>query len=62
VFTASGDSTTISFFNGTSSPTGLAGVDDITLLAVPEPAAALLFMLGGAAGLIAPVVRGRRSP
>ncbi|MHB0960847.1 MAG: carbohydrate binding domain-containing protein [Pirellulaceae bacterium] len=61
LFTAEEDTTTITFFNGTSTPTGLAGLDDITLLAVHEPATAVLFLLGGAAGVLIRVGRRRRS-
>lgn len=63
-FTATVATTTLTFYNGTPSPTAEAGLDDVVLIpsvtAVPEPASALLFLGGAGAGVLALLLRGKR--
>ncbi|HEY1686627.1 MAG TPA: carbohydrate binding domain-containing protein [Tepidisphaeraceae bacterium] len=56
-FTAAGASTTIEFQNGTSTPTALAGLDNVSVDAVPLPVAAY-----GGMALIAGLVVTRKLP
>ncbi len=45
-FTATGTNTNITFFHGGSSGNHLAGLDDVSITAVPEPSNFLLFLSG----------------
>ena len=48
-FVASSTSTLLGFYNGTGSPTAQAGLDNVSLLEVPEPASIALLGMGGVA-------------
>jgi hypothetical protein len=47
-FDSPGTTTAIEFYNGTATGTNFAGLDNVSLVVVPEPSACTLLVMGGA--------------
>ncbi len=50
-FTASGTSTSITFFNGNTTYNNISSLDNVSIAAVPEPSAPLMIFAGGLLGM-----------